>query len=252
MKIPLSWKKRSRSRRRTIEFSLRIRHPKPRLDSGIPGTMKHLVTADLPDIPASEHRRQNLDASRLRAREFRGRRSTAGRQTGIGVSPSSFDGWNKKMGGALDVPGPDLSLRRGEPRPDLRSVGPFPSSCSFGPLSSPRVSPLARPSTEEERGEEWKGRQRGQVDENGQPLAACAATHDRNIKRSCYTDPDKGSRCCCCWRCCRHRLRWSSNKVMGFARTRLSLLGCPGAVDRAGVSISPGEGHRAVLQRRVS
>lgn len=31
-------------------------------------------TADLSDIPASEHRRQNLDASRLSAREFRGRR----------------------------------------------------------------------------------------------------------------------------------------------------------------------------------
>lgn len=43
-------------------------------------------TADLPDIPASEHRRQNLDAPRLSGREFRGRRSTAGRQTGIGVS----------------------------------------------------------------------------------------------------------------------------------------------------------------------
>lgn len=43
------------------------------------------------------------------------------------------------MGGALDVPGPDLSLRPGEPRPDLRSVGPFPSSRSFGPLSSPRA-----------------------------------------------------------------------------------------------------------------
>jgi len=26
----------------TTEFSLRIRHPKPRLDSGIPGTMKNL------------------------------------------------------------------------------------------------------------------------------------------------------------------------------------------------------------------
>lgn len=66
--------------------SLRIRHPKPRLDSGIPRHDEESRTADLPDIPASEHRRQNLDASRLSAREFRDRRSTAGRQTGIGVS----------------------------------------------------------------------------------------------------------------------------------------------------------------------
>lgn len=49
------------------------------------------------------------------------------------------------MGGALDVPGPDLSLRPGESRPDLRSVGPFPTSRSFGPLSPRRVSP-PRPS----------------------------------------------------------------------------------------------------------
>jgi len=136
------------------------------------------------------------------------------------------------MGGALDVPGPDLSLRRGESRPDLRSVGPF-SLLSFvqaaflpARFASP---PLAGPSTEGERRGEWKGRRRGQVDENGQPPAACAATHDRNIKRSCHTNSDKGSCCCCCccccWRCCRHRLRWSSNKVMGFVRTRLSLLG---------------------------
>lgn len=141
--------------------SLRIRHPKPRLDSGIPGTMKNLVRRTFLDIPANEHRRQNLDASRLRAREFRGRRSTAGRQTGIGVSPGSFDGWNKKMGGALDVPGPDLSLRRDEPRPDLRSVGPFPSSRSFGPLSSPRVSPPGRPSTDEMRRRGMEGPDKG-------------------------------------------------------------------------------------------
>lgn len=185
--------------------------------------MKNLVRRTFLDIPAIEHRRQNLDASRLRACEFRGRRSTAGQQTGIGISPGSFDGWNKKMGGALDVPGPDLSLRRGEPRPDLRSVGPFPSSRSFGPLSAPRVSPLLAVHRQTRSGGGELGQTREQVDENGQPSAACAATHDGNIKRSCYTD--KGSCCCCCCRCCRHHPRWSSNKVMGLAPTRLSLLG---------------------------
>jgi hypothetical protein len=136
------------------------------------------------------------------------------------------------MGGALDVPGPDLSLRRGEPRPDLRSRRSL-SLLSFARARFPpraRVSSLARHRRKRSvRGGEWKGRRREQVDENGQPSAACAATHDRNIKRSCCTDPDKGSCCCCCccccWRCCRHRLRRSSNKVMGSARTRLSLLG---------------------------
>jgi len=120
------------------------------------------------------------------------------------------------MGGALDVPGPDLSLRRGEPRPDLRSVGPFPS-----PLVRTRFLPrtfrLSSVFHRWKRNKEGNGRtlRRGQVDENGQPPAACTATHDRNIKRSCYMDPDKGSCCCCCC-CCRHRLRWSSNKVMAL------------------------------------
>ncbi|KYM80990.1 hypothetical protein ALC53_08554 [Atta colombica] len=53
-------------------------------------------TTDLPDIPASEHRRQNLDASRLRVREFRGRRSIAGQQTGIEVSQVLLMGGIKK------------------------------------------------------------------------------------------------------------------------------------------------------------
>lgn len=63
-------------------------------------------TADLPDIPASEHRRQNLDASRLRAREFRDRRSTAGRQTGIGVSRVLLMGGIKKWAAPWMCRGP--------------------------------------------------------------------------------------------------------------------------------------------------
>jgi len=63
-------------------------------------------TVDLADIPTSEHRRQNLDASRLRAREFRGRRSTAGRQTGIGVSGVLLMGGIKKWAAPWMCRGP--------------------------------------------------------------------------------------------------------------------------------------------------
>ncbi|KYN07589.1 hypothetical protein ALC62_01409, partial [Cyphomyrmex costatus] len=70
------------------EFSLRIRHPKPH------------------DEESRTHRRQNLDASRLRAREFRGRRSTAGLQTGIEVFQVLLMGGIKKWAAPWMCRGP--------------------------------------------------------------------------------------------------------------------------------------------------
>ncbi|EGI70496.1 hypothetical protein G5I_00696 [Acromyrmex echinatior] len=109
MKIPVSWMKRSRRRRRirATEFSLRIRHPNPRFCCfWDPRHDEESRTTDLPDIPASEHRRQNLDASRLRVREFRGRRSIAGQQTGIEVSQVLLMGGIKKWAAPWMCRGP--------------------------------------------------------------------------------------------------------------------------------------------------
>jgi len=93
----------------------------------------------------------------------------------------SFDGWNKKMGGALNAPGPDLSPGRGRRGRTLgTSVGPFLPPILFPclpePLDLPRSPvppPARRPShrrkaprsgkrRERERGgggDDWKGRQ---------------------------------------------------------------------------------------------
>ncbi|TGZ53614.1 hypothetical protein DBV15_05141 [Temnothorax longispinosus] len=109
-------------------------------------------TLDLPDIPTSEHRRQNLDASLESPRILRPPfdRGTANWNRGL---PGSFDGWNKKMGGALDVPGPDLSLRPGAPRPDLRSR----RSLSFLSFVRTAFPPRASHPMEEEQGGEVEG-----------------------------------------------------------------------------------------------
>lgn len=108
----------------------------------------------------------------------------------------SFDRWNKKMGGALDVPGLDLSPRRGERGRTLDPSVPFPLRYTFGPFSSPCASHLTyNPPLSGDVGRRTEEtRTRRQVDENGQPSAACAAaTHDGNIKRSLlYGCPDKG------------------------------------------------------------
>lgn len=164
---------RERESERATDFFARIRHPRPRLGFWDPPMRNPRATTDLPDIPASEHRRQNLDTSLYSfgvvgvpriprfPRALNGHGAVrsygkAGEMNRLHRLLLSFAGWNKKMGGALDVPGPDLSLRDGrdgtvrdESRLGLRSVDPFPSTVrpdrSVPPLvSSPSVLSFSR------------------------------------------------------------------------------------------------------------
>lgn len=159
------------------------------------------------------------------------------------------------MGGALDVPGPDLSLRWGEPRPDLRSVGPFPSPLARSDRFLPRAFRLSPvPSMEEKQGGEWKNGEEGKwmkTANHRQPA--------RRLTTGISRDPAIRT--------------WTKAAVVivvvgvvvdiVFDGRRIKLwlyphpfvlvrLRSPEALDRVRVLISFGEGSCTVLQRRVS
>lgn len=127
-------------------------------------------------IPGSAHNRASKDS-----REFRAVAPSPGQRNRAFEVSASSTGWNKKMGGALDVTGPDLGPGDQAARLGLRSVGPFPLphphplslSLSFfflGCLDRGGTSGVRENKRERER-------------EIGQPSAACAATRG-NIERS--------------------------------------------------------------------
>lgn len=250
-------KKQQQAERTERPTVLRIRHI--RLDPWDPGPRVDNEDArDLPDIPArlrastteSGSRPPFAEASRIPPFDPRRRSADEPAQSGGRLPPSppppvSFDGWNKKMGGALNAPGPDLSPGRGRrgrtleiPEIGLPSLSLPPCRLSvpltFSARPTTRPASIARPNG----GWEGEGAGRGgreggdsgRDNERGEWMKT--ANHRCSLRgdsrREYQEIPRYGSgqrQPCCCWRCCRHRLRWSSNKVMGLARTRLSLLG---------------------------
>jgi len=126
--------------------SLRIRQPGPRLGRESPPAK---TREDLADIPARASAASTTESGHIR--RLRGPANSAVRLVRVrgGAArhnrdplpvppqpppppplPGSFDGWNKKMGGALNAPGPDLSPGRGRRG---RTLGTFPS-VPFSPL----------------------------------------------------------------------------------------------------------------------
>lgn len=77
--------------------------------------------------PGCAHSKHRIRAHGRRHRDSREFRAVArSRERNRAFVSASSTGWNKKMGGALDVTGPDLGPGDQAARLGLRSVGPFP------------------------------------------------------------------------------------------------------------------------------